>query len=249
MKKLYYDFHIHSCLSPCGSDNMTPYNIVNMAKLGGLGVIAIADHNSTRNCGAAVKAGEQAGLLVLPAMELTTSEDVHVLCLFEILEAAEDFCQHVYSRLPKRKNKPEFFGPQILYDENDQIAGYDDALLSGATDIGVYDTAKLVARYGGLAIPSHIDRPSHSLLNNMGFADPAMGFNVFEISHYTNLDELNSRPDISGSGLILDSDAHDLSMMRLASQSIQVETPTAAGVLRALRSGRQLTPYIVKKSG
>ncbi|MDO5479206.1 MAG: histidinol-phosphatase, partial [Clostridia bacterium] len=28
--KLYYDLHIHSALSPCGDNDMTPNNIVNM---------------------------------------------------------------------------------------------------------------------------------------------------------------------------------------------------------------------------
>ena len=88
MQKRYYDLHIHSCLSPCGAESMTPNNIVNMAQLAGLDVIAVADHNSALNCPAVMAAGERAGLLVLPGMELTTSEEVHVLCLFETLKGA-----------------------------------------------------------------------------------------------------------------------------------------------------------------
>ena len=93
--KVYYDLHIHSCLSPCGADDMTPNNLVHMAALAGLQVIAVADHNTTKNVPAAMAVGQQAGVLVVPAMELTTKEDIHVLCLLPSLEQAEAFRQYV----------------------------------------------------------------------------------------------------------------------------------------------------------
>ena len=88
--KVFYDLHMHSCLSPCGADDMTPNNLVNMAVLAGLQVIAVADHNTTRNVPAAIKVGAQVGVLVVPAMELTTKEDIHVLCLLPDEEKAEN---------------------------------------------------------------------------------------------------------------------------------------------------------------
>lgn len=100
---VYYDLHMHSCLSPCGADDMTPNNLVNMAALAGLQVIAVADHNTTKNVPAATKVGQQVGVLVVPAMELTTKEDIHVLCLLPDLDAAEAFREYVYARLPQRK--------------------------------------------------------------------------------------------------------------------------------------------------
>ena len=113
---VYYDLHMHSCLSPCGADDMTPNNLVNMAALAGLQVIAVADHNTTKNVPAAVKVGREAGVLVVPAMELTTKEDIHVLCLLPDLDAAEAFRQYVYPRLPQRKNRPKAFGNQFVMD-------------------------------------------------------------------------------------------------------------------------------------
>ena len=80
--KLYYDFHIHSGLSPCGDNEMTPNNIVNIAKLYDLDVIALTDHNSTLNCKAVMDLGKEIGLTVIPGMELCTSEEVHLVCLF-----------------------------------------------------------------------------------------------------------------------------------------------------------------------
>ena len=91
MAALYYDLHIHSCLSPCGSEDMTPYNIAAMAALKGLDVIAVTDHNSCKNCPAVLAAAKEYGVLALPGMELTTSEEVHAVCLFETLDAAMAF--------------------------------------------------------------------------------------------------------------------------------------------------------------
>ena len=89
--RVYYDLHIHSCLSPCGDNDMTPNNIVNMSLLNGMDMIALTDHNSCKNCRAAVRAGEEAGVTVVPGMELTTSEEAHVVCLFPTVEQAEAF--------------------------------------------------------------------------------------------------------------------------------------------------------------
>ena len=88
MAELYYDLHIHSCLSPCGDDDMTPANIVGMSVIKGLDVIAVTDHNSCKNCPAVLTAAEEYGILAIPGMEINTSEEVHAVCLFEELKAA-----------------------------------------------------------------------------------------------------------------------------------------------------------------
>ena len=88
MIALSYDLHLHSCLSPCGDDDMTPANIVGMAAVMGLELIALTDHNSAKNCPAFLKMAEEYGILALPGMELTTEEEVHVVCLFSELDAA-----------------------------------------------------------------------------------------------------------------------------------------------------------------
>ncbi len=103
--KYYYDLHLHSCLSPCGDMDMTPNNLVNMAKLLGLDVIALTDHNTSLNCEAAIKVGEEVGVLVIPGMELTTSEDIHAVCLFPTLEKALAFSQYVDENRIHIRNK------------------------------------------------------------------------------------------------------------------------------------------------
>ena len=117
MIRVPYDLHIHSCLSPCGDAEMTPNNIAGMAYLGGLRAIALTDHNTGRNVPALMKAAEEYCLLVIPGMELTTSEEVHVVCLFPEIGQLLDFDRLVYERLIKVKNRPEFFGEQIVMNE------------------------------------------------------------------------------------------------------------------------------------
>ena len=117
--RIAYDFHIHSCLSPCGDKDMTPQNIVNMSKIMGYDAIALTDHNTTGNCEAVIKVGKEIGLTVIPGMELCTSEEVHIVCLFPDIEKANKFSEYVYSTLPPVKNKPSVFGEQTKMNEND----------------------------------------------------------------------------------------------------------------------------------
>ena len=121
MTELAYDLHIHSCLSPCGDDDMTPANIAGMAALKGLDAVALTDHNSCKNCPAFLAAAKEYGIIGIPGMELTTSEEVHAVCLFPELYQAMEFDRFVYSRLIKVKNRPEIFGKQQIYDENDSV--------------------------------------------------------------------------------------------------------------------------------
>lgn len=233
--KLFADLHIHSCLSPCGADDMTPNNIVNMAALAGYNVIAIADHNSTRNCAAAISAGKKAGVLVVPAMELTTAEEVHTLVYLPSIEAADKLTEIVYDALPKKKNKPAIFGTQQVLDGNDEPIEEDDHLLSAAANIGIYKIAAIAEELGGIAVPAHIDRASFSLLANLGFVDPAMGFKTFEVTGNCDLDALKQKRSLSGYGFITGSDAHDLFAIPDAEFTIEVDTVSAKGVIEALK--------------
>ena len=120
---LYYDFHIHSALSPCGDKDMTPNNIVNMAAISGLDTIAVSDHNTVGNVRSAIEAGKTCGVNVIPGMEVETSEEVHILTLYPSIEIAEDVAKEVYKKLPDIKNRTDIFGEQIFMDEEDNILG------------------------------------------------------------------------------------------------------------------------------
>lgn len=234
--KLLADLHIHSCLSPCGSDDMTPNNIVNMAALAGYDVIAVTDHNSTLNCAAAMAAGKRAGVSVVPAMELTTAEEVHVLMYMPGLEAAEELCARVYEVLPPRKNRPGVFGRQLVLDQYDRLLRQEDKLLAGAAGIGVYKAAELARSLGGIAVPAHIDRASFSLLANMGLVDPAMGFTLFEVTRNCQPESLFHRPGLEGQGFITGSDAHDLTAMPDPFFTLDAASPAPEDIIRALNA-------------
>ncbi len=233
--KVYYDLHMHSCLSPCGADDMTPNNMVNMAALAGIEVMAVADHNTTRNVPAAMAVGKQAGVLVVPAMELTTKEDIHVLCLLPDLEQAEKFRQYVYERLPQRKNRPKAFGHQYVMDENDEILEEETQLLSFGADIGVYETRTLLEQFDGLAVPAHIDRASYSLIGVMGLVDTEMGFHVYETTIDCDREALMEKYRFSG-GFISNSDAHDQIAIRVAQRTLDIAEKTPRAVIDAVRN-------------
>ena len=232
--KVYYDLHMHSCLSPCGADDMTPNNLVNMAALAGLQVIAVADHNTTKNVPAAMEVGKAAGVLVVPAMELTCKEDIHVLCLLPDVEKAEALRQYVYEKLPQRKNRPKAFGHQYVMDENDEIIEEEEQLLSFGADIGIYEVRQLLTDFGGLAVPAHIDRASYSLIGVMGLVDTAMGFSVYETTIGCDRAALTDKYRFTG-GFISNSDAHDLTAIRDAERTLEIEELTASAVIEAVR--------------
>lgn len=181
MTPVFYDLHIHSCLSPCGDNDMTPNNILNMSLLKGLQMIALTDHNTCKNCPALMKAAGGSGLAVLAGMELTTAEEIHVVCLFPALERAMAFDAYVHTKLGDVENAPQIFGEQIIMDAHDCIIGQERKLLVNATSIEISKVPALVAQYGGLCYPAHVDRTSYSILSNLGFIPPECGFRTVEV--------------------------------------------------------------------
>ena len=227
--RLAYDFHIHSALSPCAENDMTPNNIVNMAKLKGLDAIAVCDHNSTKNLPAVAKVTEAAGITLLPAMEMTTAEEVHVLALFEDVPAALAFGDMVYEALPDIPNKPDFFGEQLLMDENDEVTGRLDKLLISALPFGMDECCALIAQYGGYSVPAHINKGANSILANLGFFPPQLSFKTIEVTK--GLAIIN---DISGFQQIHSSDAHNLWQISEAENTIEAEGNSVRAILKKL---------------
>ena len=238
MHSVSYDLHIHTCLSPCGDNDNTPANIVGMAALKGLDVIAITDHNAARNCAPAMELGREYGVLVIPGMELTTMEEIHVLCLFPELEAALDFDKFVYKHLQKVENNPVVFGRQYCVDKDERILYEDPYLLINATDIAFDDVEKPVKARGGIAIPAHLDKSSTSLISSLGYVPPESTFKVFELKNMSSLHALReAHPYLRDCRVITDSDAHYLEHINEAVNFLEVEEKSVAGVIKALGSG------------
>lgn len=235
--KLYYDFHTHSCLSPCGDNDMTPYNLVNMAKLLGLDIIALTDHNTCENCKAAIRVGKEIGITVIPGMELCTSEEVHVVCLFDDIEKAMNFSDFVLSSMPPVKNRPDIFGEQLIMDETDNIIGRQEKLLTLASSISISEVCKTVEGYGGVCYPAHIDRSSYSVLSNLGMITEDMGFSAVEMTAEADRNALiKAHPILEGVQIFIDSDAHYLENIKDAENTIDLPENSASAVINYIKS-------------
>lgn len=216
--KLYYDLHIHSALSPCGDNDMTPNNIVNMARIKGLDVIAITDHNSAGNVRAASEVAKD-DILVIPGMEVTTSEEVHVLCYFPTVEAAEDMGKLIYDNLPIINNKPGIFGNQYYMDENDEIKREEERLLISATSLNIYKVLDAALERGGIMVPAHIDKSSYSIHSNLGFMPPDLDVKSLEVTSRNFLEMEKEYPKYN---LIVSSDAHYLENISEAERYLDI---------------------------
>ena len=214
MNKFYYDFHIHSCLSPCGDSDNTPNNIAGMASLCELDIVALTDHNSAKNCPAFFAAAEKYGIIPIAGMELTTSEDIHVVCLFENLSDALSFDEYVQQNRPGIRNKPEFFGEQLILNENDNVIGSEENLLTNATFISIDEVFSKIQEFGGFAYPAHIDRDSYSITAVLGTIPPDSEFTFFELHDSTKTDEFSLRYGLNKNRILISSDAHYLTSLK-----------------------------------
>lgn len=236
--KLSYDLHIHSCLSPCGDNDMTPNNIVNMAILNGLDVIALTDHNSCKNCPAFLEAAQRSGILAIPGMELCTSEEIHVVCLFPELRQAMAFDREVYQYVPPIQNDPRIFGEQLILDGEDRQIGQEERLLINASSIPIDGVGPLVSRFGGFCFPAHVDKDAYSVLSSLGSIPPECGFTTVEVK---NPDRFFAVPEnlqkIKGMLAVTDSDAHYLWDIADGQRFLDPQACSARSVLEYLRRG------------
>ena len=211
MTRYYYDLHIHSCLSPCADNDMTPNNIAGMAALKGLQIVALTDHNSCKNCPAFFEACRRQGLIPVAGMELTTAEDIHLVCLFPSLDAAMAFDTEIERHLMDIKNRPDIFGDQIITDGDDEVIGTEEKLLISATDLWISDAVALVRAFGGHVRPAHIDRESNGIVAILGDIPEDYGFGCFEFKDSGNIKSYIERfKCLSGDRILVCSDAHYL---------------------------------------
>ena len=218
MKKVYCDFHVHSCLSPCGDDMMTPSSAAGMLMLAGINAAALTDHNSTKNCPTFFKACLQYGVTPIAGMELTTSEEVHMVCLFPTLESGMAFGDEVEKHRIRIKNKPVFFGNQYIMDMDDNIVGVEEFLLPNATDLSLVDGYNLVREFGGICYPAHVDRESNGILTMLGDIPDEPTFKFAEYNNTENIAEYHAHfPKLAKMRTIYGSDAHRLEDVRDAS--------------------------------
>lgn len=200
-----YDLHVHSCLSPCGDDEMTPCNIAGMALIAGVKIVALTDHNSCKNCVDFFHACEEYGVTPVAGCELTTSEEIHMVCLFEGLKQALEFDEALQPYRMQIPNRVEIFGNQFIMKEDDEIIGQDPWFLPAATSLSLQEAAEMVRSMGGIAYPAHIDRESNGMLAILGMFPDEPVFDLCEVRDKENAEKL-----AGGRKVVVSSDAHRL---------------------------------------
>jgi len=232
------DLHIHTCLSPCGDLDMTPKAIVENSLEKGLDLIAVCDHNSAENAEATIRMGLKKGLKVLPGLEVCSREEVHSLAIFESADQALKMQEIVYSHL-KGTNRPEFFGDQVVANEFDEVEGFNDHLLIGASGLGLLDVIDNVHKLGGISIASHVDRPSFSIMSQLGFIPKDLPLDGIEISQITKFEEISAMTDLP---VMTFSDAHFIKDIGRVHTEFYVETASLGEIKMALKgeSGRKI---------
>lgn len=235
--KYHYDLHIHSCLSPCGSEDMSPVNIVNMAHIKGLDIVAITDHNTIKNCEAGINAARDLDLLVLPGMEVESKEEVHTLCLFPSMEDASKFDKLITSELPDIPLNESFFGRQIICNEKGEIVEKVSNLLSTSINLGVNDIISYARECNGVGIPAHIDKSNYSIISNLGFIPPNLNVNTVEISKNGDREKIiKQHKYLKDSRFICNSDAHYLVDISERGNSLELPELSAEALIECLNS-------------
>lgn len=214
MNRYYYDLHVHSCLSPCADNDNTPYNLAGFAALSGINVMALTDHNTCKNCPAFYAAAKTYGVIPVAGMELTTSEEIHVVCLFETLEQAMAFDNEVDARRIKIKNREDIFGEQLILGLDDEPIGKEEHLLSNATTISLDEAPNIVKKYDGVCYPAHIDRDSNGIISILGTLPETPNFHCVEIRDTENIEAYKQRYKLDDKVIVISSDAHYLQDVR-----------------------------------
>lgn len=229
MRKVRADLHVHTCLSPCADMQMQATAIVKQAKKVGLDMIGICDHNSAENVAAVAKAGLREGLAVIPGMEITSSEEVHILGLFSTEQDVMHLQDTVYENLAGW-NDEQVFGPQTIVDEWDHVVGKSSKLLIGATTLTVEQIVEAIHRWAGLAIASHVDRERFSLIGQLGFIPEGLELDAVEVSMASSIGQEYDYP------VVTSSDAHFLEDIGKNCTCFVIEDVSVDEINKALRS-------------
>lgn len=213
MNKIYLaDLHIHSALSPCGDEEMTPGKIIDVAKQMGLSILAICDHNSSANVEIAMKIAEREGLMLIPGMETECKEEAHILTLFPDLQKLRIWQAVVDGNMSGIINDTRRFGSQLIVNEHGEQIGEETRMLLGPLKLSAHDVVKLVNDIGGICIPAHIDRPAFSLVGQLGFVMKKQGYIAVEVSGrgFAGIAEKKYARVSDNMNIISNSDAHGI---------------------------------------
>ncbi len=245
MKHFTADLHIHTKLSPCGSEDMTPLAIAAAASRAGLEIIAICDHNTSGNAAAVIKAAAAHPVSVIPGIELETRERIHVVGLFPNAAAAARVSDQVLATLPEADEEyGTRIGVQILLAADDTAIATERKALASPSGFDLRAAVALIKSHGGLAIAAHVERPSFSVYSQLGDVPRDIPFDALEVSPVNNR-PIGLREKFARYGwpLVASSDSHYLFELGRAKSQFLMENPTFEEIGMALRgvNGRSVT--------
>lgn len=227
--KVCYDLHIHSALSPCADNSMTPVNIVAAAAASGIEMLAVADHNSIKNVEAAMEVGDALGITVVPAMELQTLEDIHLLCLFATYADLTKFYSLI--KFTDMENRPSLFGDQLIVNSDDEICGEEKSMLAAAAYVAEPYVLPLAEKCGGYAVPAHVNRESNGIVAILGAVPDYYG--AVELSADCSA---QTAAEYEGKfRVIFDSDSHDISSIGVHKRIVELRNNDAKSLLSYLK--------------
>lgn len=228
MRKIRADLHLHTCLSPCADNQMQPTAIIEQAKKVGLDMIGICDHNSAENVSAVMKAGKREGLAVIPGIEITSQEEVHILGFFNTEQDLMHIQDIIYQNLTSQ-NDEQAFGPQLVVDECGNVVGKNPRLLIGATNLTIEKIIEMIHQWAGLVIASHVDRERFSLIGQLGFIPKGLKLDAVEVSTPLPVRQEYDYP------VITSSDAHFLEDIGKSYTCFMIEDTSVQEIGKALR--------------
>jgi hypothetical protein len=231
------DLHVHTCLSPCADEEMSPQSIVRTAIEASVDIIAVTDHNSGKNVSAVMAAAADLPLTVIPGVEVQSREEVHLLSFFGSVKVLEEWDAFIYQHLPDVRNDPEIFGYQPIVDKEGYVLRFEEKLLINSLDLSVEEVVTGIGDRGGICIPAHVDREAFSMINQLGYIPPELPIAAVEITGSQG----GEVPE--GYAVVTASDAHFLRDIGSRRTLFLLEAPTVAEIQEGLRGeeGRRIT--------
>ena len=209
MRTFKADLHIHTVLSPCGDLEMSPSNIIRIAKSKQLDLIGITDHNTTRQCAVIRELGQREGIFVLCGVEVTTKEEAHCLAFFETTESLGAFQIYLDAHLPQVKNNPDLFGYQVAVDAEDNIVFEEERSLLSAIDQSIEKIEQQIHFLNGIFVPAHVNKGKNSVISQLGFIPNDLNIDALELSKHISKEEfINKNKYLKNHVFIKSSDAH-----------------------------------------
>lgn len=236
MKQFKADLHIHTLLSPCGDLDMTPGNIIEQARIKGLDIVGITDHNSTLHGELTSYYSTQRDVFVLCGAEVTTKEEVHCLAFFENFSKLKIFQSYIDENLPDIPNSPDFFGDQVQIDKDLNIIYEEPRLLTSALNVNIEEVVLKVHELDGIFIPAHIDKSKNSILSQLGFIPFDLQYEALELSKFGDVDKIKKEhPYLQNCTFLRSSDAHFLEDIGTSFSIFEMETRSFEEIKMALK--------------